>query len=57
LGKLTNGRVAAVLHIWSAEFLWLRVLQDGSYADNPTREYKGSTNELIEQWISASEAF
>lgn len=45
------------LHIWSAEFLWLRVLQDSSYAENPTRDYAGNSSELLESWIKASEDF
>ena len=45
------------LHIWSAEYLWLQVLRDEPYTDNPTREFQGSTAELLAGWQAASEAF
>jgi uncharacterized damage-inducible protein DinB len=45
------------LHIWSAEFLWLKVLQDSTYEDNPTKDFTGTFEELIAQWLAASEAF
>lgn len=45
------------LHIWSAEYLWLQVLRDEPYSDNPTRDFQGSTAELLAGWMAASEAF
>jgi uncharacterized damage-inducible protein DinB len=48
---------ATVLHIWSAEYLWMKVLQDKSYADNPTQTFSGDGAELLRRWLEASAAF
>lgn len=48
---------STALHIWSAEYLWLQVLKDESYEENPTRDYSGSPSELIQGWLGASKAF
>jgi uncharacterized damage-inducible protein DinB len=45
------------LHIWSAEYLWLQVLRDEPYTDNPTRDFRGSNADLLAGWREASEAF
>lgn len=52
-----NSLRSTVLHIWSAEYLWLQVLKGESYEDNPTRDYLGSTQELLTNWLQASESF
>lgn len=48
---------STVLHIWSAEHLWLKVLQDASSEDNPTKGFSGEGAELLRRWLEASEAF
>lgn len=45
------------LHIWSAEYLWLQVLRNEPYTDNPTRDFQGSNADLLAGWMAASEAF
>lgn len=46
-----------VLHIWSAEYLWLQVLKDEPYDNNPVANFDGTTDELIKGWLAASRAF
>ncbi len=48
---------STALHIWSAEYLWLQVLKDEPYDDNPTKSFDGSTAELIAGWLATSAAF
>lgn len=44
------------LHIWSAEYLWLKVLQNEPYDENPAKNFSGSSAELISAWLRTSEA-
>jgi uncharacterized damage-inducible protein DinB len=43
-----------ISHIWSAEFLWLKVLQGESYQDNPAKQFQGSLEEMLNLWLEAS---
>jgi uncharacterized damage-inducible protein DinB len=43
-----------ISHIWSAEFLWLKVLLGESYQDNPAKQFKGSLEEMLNLWLEAS---
>lgn len=42
------------LHIWSAEYLWLQVLLDQPYDDNPTKNFDGAPKDLVAGWLQAS---
>jgi uncharacterized damage-inducible protein DinB len=46
-----------VKHIWSAEYLWLQVVKDESYEDNPAKSFEGNKEELFAGWLRASENF
>lgn len=46
-----------VLHIWNAESLWLRVLQEKPTTELPGKGFSGSPKELLDGWLSASAAF
>jgi|GEM_PF-72454 len=46
-----------ILHIWSAEYLWLQVIKDESAEDNPAKTFEGSREELVAGWLQASENF
>jgi uncharacterized damage-inducible protein DinB len=46
-----------IAHIWSAEFLWLKVLKGESYQDNPAKQFQGTLQQMLSQWIEASEEF
>ncbi len=46
-----------ILHIWSAEYLWLQVVKDESPKDNPAETFEGSKEELFDGWLQASEKF
>lgn len=46
-----------VLHIWSAEYLWLQTVKDESAENNPAKHFKGSKDDLLKGWLQASENF
>lgn len=46
-----------VLHIWSAEYLWLQIVKDESTENNPAKHFKGSKEDLLKGWLQASENF
>jgi uncharacterized damage-inducible protein DinB len=46
-----------VLHIWSAEYLWLQTVKDLSSDNNPAKNFEGSKEELLAGWLQASENF
>jgi uncharacterized damage-inducible protein DinB len=46
-----------VLHIWSAEYLWLQTVKDLSSDNNPAKNFEGSKEELLAGWLKASENF
>jgi uncharacterized damage-inducible protein DinB len=46
-----------ILHIWSAEYLWLQVVKDESPKANPAKTFEGSKEELFDGWLQASEKF
>jgi uncharacterized damage-inducible protein DinB len=46
-----------VLHIWGAEYLWLQVVKDESYENNPAKRFEGNKEELLAGWLEASENF
>ena len=46
-----------VIHIWSAEYLWLKVVKDESYENSPAKNFSGSKEDLLKGWIEASENF
>lgn len=52
-----NSLQKTALHIWSAEYLWLQVLLDEPYDDNPTKNFHGEPNELVAGWLQASARF
>lgn len=46
-----------VLHIWSAEYLWLQIVKDESAENNPAKHFSGSKEDLLKGWLQASENF
>lgn len=52
-----NSLRSTALHIWSAEYLWLQVLKGEPYEDNPTRDYAGNAEQLLFNWLQASDSF
>lgn len=46
-----------VLHIWSAEYLWLQTVKEQSTENNPAKSFAGSKQELLEGWLQASQNF
>jgi uncharacterized damage-inducible protein DinB len=46
-----------VLHIWSAEYLWLQIVKDESAENNPAKRFNGSKDDLLKGWLQASENF
>ncbi len=46
-----------VLHIWSAEYLWLQTVKELSTQNNPAKSFAGSKEELLEGWLQASQNF
>ena len=46
-----------VLHIWSAEYLWLQIVKDESAENNPAKHFNGSKDDLLKGWLQASENF
>lgn len=46
-----------VLHIWSAEYLWLQTVKEQSTQNNPAKSFAGSKQELLEGWLQASQNF
>jgi uncharacterized damage-inducible protein DinB len=46
-----------ILHIWSAEYLWLQIIRDESTDNNPAKDFDGTKDELFNGWIKASENF
>ena len=46
-----------VLHIWSAEYLWLQIVKDESAENNPAKHFNGSKEDLLKGWLQASENF
>lgn len=52
-----NSLKKTVLHSWSAEYLWLRIIQGKSTENNPTKDFEGSRQELLDGWLQASKNF
>ena len=46
-----------VLHIWSAEYLWLQTVKDQSSQNNPAKSFAGKKEALLEGWLQASQNF
>ena len=46
-----------VLHIWSAEYIWLQIVKDESAENNPAKSFNGSKEDLLKGWLQASENF
>ena len=46
-----------VVHIWNAEYLWLKVLQEEPIEPIPGNSFTGSDAELFESWLAASKDF
>lgn len=46
-----------VLHIWSAEYLWLQTVKNESADASPAKSFKGSKDDLLKGWLQASENF
>lgn len=46
-----------VIHIWSAEYLWLQAVKDESSDNSPAKNFEGSKDELLSDWLKASESF
>lgn len=46
-----------VVHIWNAEYLWLRVLQEETIEPIPGNSFTGSDAALLSSWLAASDAF
>jgi uncharacterized damage-inducible protein DinB len=46
-----------VVHIWNAEYLWLRVLQEEAIEPIPGNTFTGSDSALLSSWLAASDAF
>lgn len=46
-----------ILHIWSAEYLWLQAVRDESADNSPARNFDGSKDDLLEGWLQSSDNF
>lgn len=46
-----------MMHIWNAEYIWLRVIKDEAMDDAPNKVFQGDKEALIEGWLQASEDF
>lgn len=46
-----------VMHIWNAEYIWLRVIKDEPMDGAPMKIFDGDLEAMFEGWIEASEAF
>jgi uncharacterized damage-inducible protein DinB len=46
-----------VIHIWNAEYLWLRVLQNLDIDPIPGNTFTGNNQELLTAWLNASTEF
>ena len=46
-----------ILHIWNAEYLWLRTIRDETADYSPARDFEGSKEDLLDGWLRASEDF
>ena len=46
-----------VIHIWSAEYLWLQAVKGESSENSPARNFEGSKDDLLKGWLKASENF
>jgi uncharacterized damage-inducible protein DinB len=46
-----------VIHIWSAEYLWLQTVKNESADDSPAKAFDGTKQELLAGWLKASENF
>jgi uncharacterized damage-inducible protein DinB len=46
-----------ILHIWSAEYLWLQTVKNESSENSPAKNFTGSKEELLAGWLKASENF
>jgi len=46
-----------VLHIWTAEHVWLASLREQAAEPTPMKSFEGSTAELLAGWLAASAAF
>jgi len=44
-----------VVHIWNAEYLWLKVLQEQSIDPIPGNSFTGNDESLLTSWLAASE--
>lgn len=46
-----------VLHIWTAEYVWLASLREMPAEPTPMKSFEGSSAELLAGWLHASAAF
>jgi uncharacterized damage-inducible protein DinB len=46
-----------VIHIWSAEYLWLQTVKDETTDNSPAKNFNGSKDELLDGWLLAPENF
>jgi len=52
-----NSLRKTVIHIWNAEYLWLRVLQNLDIEPIPGNVFTGNDQELLSAWLEASANF
>ena len=46
-----------ILHIWDAEFIWMRRLQGESLLEWPSQNFAGDRTALLQGWLDNSKAF
>jgi len=46
-----------VEHLWNAEAGWLNHIQDLSWGESPSKNFLGTPNEILTEWLKVSEAF